>query len=66
MAKHVVVSEVDAVRQQIGPWLVIALPDNFDPSGDQLFPEDSLRSPVASFSNRNEADAERDRLNRSK
>jgi hypothetical protein len=63
MAKHVVVSEVDSNRQQIGAWLVIAVPDDFNLSGDEPFPEESLRTPIASFADRKNADAERERLN---
>lgn len=45
MAKHHVVSQVNEKKEQIGPWLVIAVPDDFDTS--EGFPPDSLAHPLA-------------------
>jgi hypothetical protein len=64
MAKHFVVAEVDRTRNPIGPWLLIAVPDDFDVTGDQGFPAESLQHPLACFADQEQAIAERDRLNR--
>jgi hypothetical protein len=61
MAKHHVVTEVNEAKVQIGPWLVIAVPEDFDAS--QGFPAESVAQPMASFADVHEAYRERDRLN---
>jgi hypothetical protein len=61
MAKHHVVAEVNHQKVQTGPWLVIAVPDDYDAS--QGFPPDSLAYPLASFAYVHDAYRERDRLN---
>jgi hypothetical protein len=66
MSKHFVVIETDTSRNPVGSWLVIATPDDFEPTNEPGFPEESLQKPVGSFSSQAEAMAERDRLDESK
>ena len=61
MAGHHVVAEVNEQKVQIGPWLVIAVPDDHDTS--QGFPPESRAHPLATFADAHEAYRERDRLN---
>jgi hypothetical protein len=61
MAKHHVVAEVNEQKVQVGPWLVIAVPDDCDLADG--FPADSLAHPLASFDDVHQAYRERDRLN---
>ena len=61
MAKHHVVAEVNEQKVQIGPWLVIAVPEDCDAS--QGFPPESFAHPLATFADVREAYRERDRLN---
>jgi hypothetical protein len=61
MAKHHVVAEMNEQKVQTGPWLVIAVADDYDLADG--FPAESLAHPVATFTDVHEAYRERDRLN---
>jgi hypothetical protein len=64
MANYFAVVDLVEKPDPRGPWLLIATPDGYDPRKNDGFPDESLNSPIASFSDKEQALAERDRLNR--
>lgn len=63
MAKYFVVAELAEKPDPRGPWLLIATPDGYHPDEHGGFPDESLYNPSAFFSDKEQALAERDRLN---
>ena len=64
MAKYFVVVEAwPTTDPAAGPWFLIATSDAYDPEDHGGFPDESLSNPVKTFTSKDEACAERDRLN---